>query len=91
MEKSRGAVDPVDQMSQALNRQHVAEQKIAAGNPHSGNIPFRSTREMADAFKAIREKVGEIAWLGELERYGWRSLTLNDSATTQRSSMNRPN
>jgi ribosomal protein L37AE/L43A len=54
--------------------QHVAEQKIAAGNPHSGNIPFRSTREMADAFKAVREKVGEIAWLGELERYGWRSF-----------------
>jgi AAA domain len=54
--------------------QHVADQKIAAGNPHSGNIPFRSTRDMADAFKAVREKVGEIAWLAELERYGWRSF-----------------
>jgi hypothetical protein len=54
--------------------QHVAEQKIANGNPHGRNIPFRSTREMADAFKAVREKVGEIAWLGELECYGWRSF-----------------
>lgn len=77
-QKALPVTDHIDTGGHPVNTraaaQHVAEQKIATGSPHSGNIPFRSTREMADAFKAVREKVGEIAWLGELERYGWRSF-----------------
>jgi hypothetical protein len=53
--------------------QHVAEQKIANGNVHS-STPWKNMRELAQAFQAIREKVGEVAWREELERYGWRSF-----------------
>jgi hypothetical protein len=54
---------------------HVAEQKIRSGNPHSPAAPpWRTMREMADRMKAMRERVGETAWLQELERYGWKSF-----------------
>ena len=53
--------------------QYVAEQKIANGNPHS-KMPWKNMGELAKAFQAMREKVGEVAWREEFERYGWRSF-----------------
>jgi hypothetical protein len=53
---------------------YVAEQKIASGNPQSRNIPWKNMRELAECFRAIREKVGEVAWREELERHGWRDF-----------------
>ena len=53
--------------------QYVAEQKIANGNPHS-KVPWKNMGELAKAFQAMREKVGEVAWREEFERYGWRSF-----------------
>ena len=53
--------------------QYVAEQKIATGNLHS-KAPWKSMRDLAECFKEIRQRVGETAWLGELERYGWHSF-----------------
>jgi hypothetical protein len=53
--------------------QYVAQQKIATGNVHS-KAPWKTMREMAECFKQMRTKVGEVIWLGELERYGWHSF-----------------
>jgi ribosomal protein L37AE/L43A len=53
--------------------QYLAEQKIANGNPQ-GKAPWKNMGELAKAFQAIREKVGEVAWREELERYGWSSF-----------------
>lgn len=51
--------------------QYVAQQKVQAKSAESRNVPWRNMREMAEAFKAIREKVGELAYRDELERWGW--------------------
>lgn len=52
---------------------HVAAQKIITGNFNS-KAPWKNMRELAQSFQTIREKVGETAWLQELDRYGWRSF-----------------
>src|SRR5260370_16547944 len=54
--------------------QHVADQKIAPGNPPSGNIPLPTTRDLAHAFKAVRDKVGGMAWLGQFAGYRRRGF-----------------
>jgi hypothetical protein len=55
--------------------QYVAEQKIATGNLNAAlKAPWKNMGELARAFQAMREKVGEVAWREELERYGWRSF-----------------
>ena len=70
--------DPIDIGGHPMNTraaaQHVAEQKISGNAPLNRPFPWKSMRETAEAFKAIREKVGEVLWLGELERYGWHSF-----------------
>jgi hypothetical protein len=53
--------------------QYVAEQKIASGNAAS-KAPWKSMGEMAEAFRLMRERVGENAWRQELERWGWTSF-----------------
>jgi energy-coupling factor transporter ATP-binding protein EcfA2 len=55
--------------------QHVAAQKIAAGNPDSSAVlqaPWKSLVEAEQCFHAIRERVGEVIWRERLETYGWR-------------------
>jgi hypothetical protein len=52
---------------------HVAEQKLATGNV-STKAPWKNMKELAQAFEAIREAAGEVAYRSELERYGWRSF-----------------
>ena len=53
--------------------QYVAEQKIAAGSPHS-RATWKNMRECAESFATIREKVGEAQWRGVLESYGWKGF-----------------
>jgi ribosomal protein L37AE/L43A len=53
---------------------YVAEQKIRTGNPNPVRVSWKSMQNMSDAFKSMREQIGETAWLEELERYGWRSF-----------------
>ena len=56
----------------------VAQQKIASGNAATSR-PWGNRGEMKRAFGIVREKVGEVAYLGELARYNvtpelnWRS------------------
>ena len=57
-------------MNTVAAAQYVAEQKIAAGSPAS-RAAWKSMRECAEAFAAIRETVGEAQWREVLERYGW--------------------
>jgi len=52
---------------------YVAQQKIAAGSPHS-KATWKSMRECADAFAAVRERVGEVIWREVLDRYGWKGF-----------------
>lgn len=54
--------------------QHVATEKVRTGDPSSKNVPWKTMRDLAEAFRNIREAVGETAWLGELERWGWKSF-----------------
>jgi hypothetical protein len=49
---------------------HVAQQKIAAGSPAS-RAAWKSMRECAESFAAVREAVGEVQWRQVLEGYGW--------------------
>jgi hypothetical protein len=56
-------------------QQYVAEQKIRSGNPQPIRVVWKNMAEMAAAFKAMREAVGEVAWREELERYGWADFT----------------
>ena len=69
--------DDIDTGGHARNTQaaasYVAERKIATGNPHS-KAPWKNMGELAKAFQAIREAVGETAWREELERYSWHSF-----------------
>jgi ribosomal protein L37AE/L43A len=69
--------DAVNTILHARNTQaaasYVAEQKIATGNPHS-KAPWKNMGELAKSFQQMREKVGEVAWREELERYSWRSF-----------------
>lgn len=53
----------------------VAEQKIASGNPQSA-CPWTTFGEMKRIFAELREKVGEVEYLQEMERHGWK--TVND-------------
>ncbi len=50
---------------------HVAQEKIRNATPLS-KPPWKNMGEMAKAFQAIREAVGETAWRGELEQFGWK-------------------
>ena len=53
----------------------MAQQKIATGNLQAPiRIAWKSMRDMAVAFKAVREEVGEVVYREELERYGWHSF-----------------
>jgi Rad52/22 family double-strand break repair protein len=51
----------------------VAERKIASGDV-SSPAPWKSLNECIGMLQQKREKVGDVAFLGELERYGWHSL-----------------
>jgi len=53
-------------------QQHVVEQKLRTGNIAPIRVVWKGMRAISDDFKTMRERVGEVAWLGELERYGWR-------------------
>ena len=53
--------------------QHVAAQKIAGAAPLS-KAPWKTMGELAKYFQAIREKVGEVAYRDELDRYGWKNF-----------------
>ena len=46
----------------------VAQEKIRTGNPATSR-PWQNRGEMKRAFGILREKVGEVAYLSELERY----------------------
>jgi hypothetical protein len=63
---------------------HVAEEKIRNGNPH-GKPVWKNMGEMAKAFQAIREAVGETAWRGELEQFGWKTFQDMRNAIDNRS------
>ncbi len=52
---------------------HVAEQKIASGRP-LGRAPWKNMADLARDFQAIHDAVGEPAWRGELEQFGWRTF-----------------
>jgi len=70
--------EPIDiggrQQNSRAAQQYVAEQKIATGNLNPQQVPWKTMQQMADAFKAARESVGETAYLEELNRYGWRNF-----------------
>ncbi len=48
----------------------VAEQKLRAGTG-TVHLPWKNRQEMAARFRTIRERVGEVVYRSELERYGW--------------------
>ena len=51
----------------------VAGAKFQAGDPSNAS-PWGSMRDMTKMFEDMRERVGEVAWRAELERYGWNSF-----------------
>jgi hypothetical protein len=73
---------------------YVAKRKIETG--HVGNhVSWKSMAEMAKAFEAIREQVGEVEYHAELERWGWTkfqdiraALDSRDAAARERSKQN---
>ena len=79
--------DEIDTGGRPRNTQaaanYVAEQKIAAGNPHS-KAPWKNMGELAKAFRAMREAVGEVAYREELERYGWKDFQTMRAAIDNR-------
>ena len=68
--------EPIDiggrQPNSRAAQQFVAEQKIATGNLNPAGLIKWTGAQMAEAFQAMRKELGETAYLGELERYGWQ-------------------
>ena len=52
----------------------VAQHKIRTGEVQSKGFRWRNMGELKEAFKAMREGVGEVIWREELERWGWSSF-----------------
>ena len=65
---------------------HVRDQKLAAGTGDCAP-PWRTMGEMRRLFEAARERVGEVAFLEELSRWGWKSFSEMKTAIDN----NRPN
>jgi len=52
----------------------VAAEKIRIGDPRSKGFQWKNMGEVREAFRTVREAVGEVAWREELERWGWNSF-----------------
>lgn len=70
---------------------YVAKRKIETGQV-GNHVSWKSMAEMAKAFEAIREQVGEVEYHAELERWGWTkfqdiraALDSRDAAARERS------
>ena len=77
--RMKPAAPPIDignnQPNSAAAAQYVAQQKIATGTLQPTRIFFWKTMNAADRdFQAMRERVGEVAFREEMERYGWASF-----------------
>jgi hypothetical protein len=53
---------------------YVAKQKVEGRQPLQRKGPWKTMLDLAEAFKGMRERVGESVWRAELERYGWRNF-----------------
>jgi energy-coupling factor transporter ATP-binding protein EcfA2 len=62
-------------MNSQASADYVAQQKIATGKLEPTRVFFWKTMNAADRdFQTMRERVGEVAYREELERYGWASF-----------------
>ena len=54
--------------------QFVGNQKAAGTMPPLPKAPWKTMGELSKFFQAVREKVGEVVYRDELDRYGWKNF-----------------